>query len=72
MNKDDNFQFDPPLFAKTTEASRLFGLSRTTLYRLRKEYPDFDALTIKVGRDVLFDVPKTYEWFGKHMRFEGE
>lgn len=51
-----------PLMAKTADAVRLFGLSRTTLYRMRRDFPDFKAFTIKTGREILFDVPKVYEW----------
>lgn len=54
-----------PLMAKTSEATRLFGMSRTTLYRLRRDHKDFKALTIKTGRDVLFDVPRVYEWLAR-------
>ena len=52
-----------PLFAKTADAVRLFGVGRTTLYRLRRDHPDFKALTVKTGREVLFDVPMVYKWF---------
>lgn len=55
-----------PLMAKTSEATRLFGMSRTTLYRLRRDHKDFKALTIKTGREVLFDVPRVYEWFQQY------
>lgn len=51
-----------PLMAKTAEATKLFGMSRTKLYRLRRDRKDFKALTIKTGREVLFDVPRVYEW----------
>ena len=62
MNKDDSFQFDPPLFAKTADAERLFGISRVGLYRLRRDHPDFKALTITHGNSVLYDVPEVYKW----------
>lgn len=68
MNPSDTMATLPngtPLIAKTSEATKLFGVSRTTLYRLRKEKPDFKALTIKTGREVLFDVPRVYEWFAQ-------
>ena len=52
-----------PLMAKTAEAVKLFGMSRTTLYRLRRDHRDFRALTVKTGREVLFDVPRVYRWF---------
>lgn len=51
-----------PLFATTKEASRLFGLGRTRLYELRRDHPEFKAMTVKTGREVLFDVPRCYEW----------
>ena len=52
-----------PLIAKTSDAARLFGVARTTLYRLRRDHPDFRELTIKSGREVLYDVPRCYQWF---------
>ena len=58
-----NATSETPLFAKTADAVRLFGVGRTTLYRLRRDHPDFKALTIKTGREVLFDVPMVYKWF---------
>lgn len=60
---DNDFQFDPPLFATTKEASRLFGIGRTKLFEMRKTIPEFNELTIKTGREVLFDVPRVYRWF---------
>lgn len=54
-----------PLLAKTGQASKLFDMSPATLYRLRQRYPDFRALTVKTGKDVLYDVPRCYEWFGQ-------
>lgn len=53
-----------PLLARTADATKIFGLSVSTLQRLRVQYPDFRALTIKTGREVLYDVPKCYKWFG--------
>ena len=52
-----------PLMATTPKAAEIFGRSPKTLYRLRNRYPDFRALTIKTGREVLFDIPRCYEWF---------
>jgi len=52
-----------PLMASTGQAAEIFGVSPGTLYRLRKRYPDFRGLTIKTGREVLYDVPRCYEWF---------
>ena len=51
-----------PLMAKTSEAVKLFGLSRTTLYRLRRDNAEFRDMTIKAGKNVLFDVPGVYRW----------
>lgn len=56
-----------PLLAKTEVAETLFGLSRTTLWKLRRKYPDFKRLTIKTGREVLYDVPRCYDWFQAHL-----
>jgi hypothetical protein len=55
-----------PLMAKTSEATRLFGMSRTTLYRLRRDHKDFNALTITVGGILLFDVPRCYKWLQQY------
>ena len=52
-----------PLFATTKEASRLFGLGRTRLYELRRDHPDLRELTIKTGREILYDVGRCYSWF---------
>ena len=54
---------DMPLMAKTSDAVRLFGLSRTSLYRLRRDHEDFRKLTLRTGRDILFDVNGCYQWF---------
>ena len=50
-----------PLMCDAEEASRLFGISRTTLYGLARQYPDFPAVT--VGRGVRYLVPDMYVWF---------
>lgn len=55
-----------PLMAKTADAVKLFGIGRTRLYELRRDHEDFRALTVKTGKDVLFDVPKVYEWLQQH------
>ena len=55
-----------PLMAKTADAIKLFGLGRTRLYELRRDHEDFRALTVKTGKDILFDVPRCYEWFQQH------
>lgn len=52
-----------PLMAKTSEAAKLFGVGRTTLYKWRRDYPDFNALTVKSNKDVLYDIPRCYQWF---------
>lgn len=54
---------DIPLIANTAKATELFGVGRTTLYKLRRDHKDFREMTIKTGREVLFDVPKVYAWF---------
>ena len=54
---------DMPLVCTTKEAVRLFGVGRTRLYEMRKSNPDFRELTIKSGREILFDVPRVYAWF---------
>ena len=55
--------FTVPLFASTQEVSRLFSIGRTTLYRLRRDHPELQAMTVKTGKQILFNVPKVYEWF---------
>jgi hypothetical protein len=57
---------DMPLMAKTADAAKLFGVGRTTLYKLRRDHHDYRALTIKTGREVLFDVPQAYRWFQQY------
>ena len=54
---------DMPLLAKTSDAVKLFGVGRTTLYRLRRDHKEFRDMTIKTGKNVLFDVPRVYKWF---------
>lgn len=53
---------DMPLFATTKDAARLFGIGRTKLFEMRRDIPEFRALTLKTGKTVLFDVPRTYQW----------
>ena len=55
-----------PLMAKTADAVKLFGIGRTRLYELRRDHEDFRALTVKTGKDTLYDVPKVYEWLQQH------
>ena len=50
-----------PLMCDVDEATRLFGISRTTLYGLAREYPDFPVK--KVGSGVRYLVPDMYAWF---------
>ena len=72
MNGTTN-SFPPvPLFVTTRDAVRLFGIGRTRLYELRRDHDDFRALTIKTGREVLFDVPRVYKWFQDHCGVELE
>lgn len=61
-----------PLFATTKDAAKLFGIGRTRLYELRRDHEDFRALTIKTGRDVLFDTISCYQWFREHCGGELE
>lgn len=56
-----------PLLARTEKAAELFGVSGKTLYRMRVIYPDFGALTVKTGREVLYDIPRCYEWFSRWL-----
>ena len=53
---------DMPLFATTSEAARLFGIGRTKLFEMRRDIPEFRELTLKTGKTVLYDVPRTYQW----------
>lgn len=59
-----------PLIADTARASELFGLSASTLYRLRHSNPGFRALTIKSGKEVLYDIPRLYAWFAGYLGSE--
>lgn len=59
-----------PLMAKTRQEVKIFDMSAATLYRLRQRYPDFAALTVRTGKDVLYDVPRCYEWFGQWLGAE--
>lgn len=56
-----------PLLAKTRKAAQIFDMSAATLYRLRQRYPDFAALTVRTGKDVLYDVPRCYAWFARYL-----
>lgn len=56
-----------PLMAKTPRAAKLFDISERQLRYLRVRYKDLDALTVKVGRDRLWDVPKCYAWFAEYL-----
>jgi hypothetical protein len=51
-----------PLFATTKDAARLFGIGRTKLFEMRRDIPEFRALTLKTGKTVLYDIPRTYQW----------
>lgn len=52
-----------PLFATTTQMAKLFGVGRTKLFELRRNHPELKAMTVKTGRDVLYNVAAVYEWF---------
>ena len=54
-----------PLLAATKQAGAILGMSPATLYRMRVQYPDFRALTIKTGKQVLYDIPRCYAWLGQ-------
>lgn len=56
-----------PLLAKTPRAAALFDVTPRQLYNLRRDYPALAALTLKIGRDVYYDVPKCYAWFGEYL-----
>ena len=53
---------DAPLFASTKDASRLLGIGRTKLFEMRRDIPEFKALTLKTGNTVLYDIPRAYQW----------
>ena len=55
-----------PLFVKAADAVKLFGVGRTTLYKLRRDHKDFDECTIKCGHSVLYDVRLIYAWLQSH------
>ena len=52
---------DTPLMCDADKATKLFGVSRSTLYGLAKTYPDFPAK--HVGHGLRFLVPDLYAWF---------
>lgn len=54
-----------PLLAKTARAVEIFDIPRNQLLKLRRMYPDFPA--VKVGRDVYYDIPRCYAWFGEYL-----
>ena len=56
-----------PLLAKTPRAAEIFDISPRTLFDLRRTNPELNALTIRIGRDVYFDIPRCYEWFGQFL-----
>lgn len=64
--------FTVPLFASTQEVSRLFGVGRTKLWELRRDHPELHAMTIKTGKQILFNVSQTYEWFAQRQGGELE
>jgi len=53
-----------PLGVDAKEAARRFGISETTLYKLRRQEPDFPSY--KVGTAVRFLLPEVYAWFQTH------
>ena len=56
-----------PLLAKTPKAAEIFDISPRTLFDLRRANPELNALTVRIGRDVYFDIPRCYEWFGQFL-----
>lgn len=54
-----------PLAVGTTEAARLLGVSRPTLYQLlnRADFPSF-----RVGGRVLISVSGLQDWIGRQMK----
>lgn len=56
-----------PLLAKTPRAAEIFDVTPRQLYKLRRYYPELAQCTVKVGRDVYYDVPKCYAWFGEFL-----
>lgn len=73
MNEANNQpNFTVPLFASTQEVSRLFGIGRTKLFELRRDHPELKAMTLKTGKQVLYDVPRCYQWFQDHCGGELE
>lgn len=61
------FPPDTPLLAKTPKAAKIFDISPRKLYDLRIAHKELRELTVKIGHDVYYDVPKCYAWFGEHM-----
>lgn len=59
-----------PLGVDGKEAARRFGISKTTLNKLRRQEPDFPCYT--VGKSVRFMIPAMYEWFMSHSTIEME
>lgn len=53
-----------PLGVDAKEAAARFGIGETTLYKLRRQEPDFPSYT--VGKAVRFLVPDLYAWFQTH------
>lgn len=51
---------DTPLLCDVKTAEKILGMSRSTLQELRNKYSDFP--TVKVGRSVLYDIPRIYAW----------
>jgi len=50
-----------PLMCNADEASRLFGISRSKLDKMRRIYADMPVK--KVGGSALYLVPELYAWF---------
>ena len=61
-----------PLMAKTPKAAEIFDISPRQLRNLRSAHKEVAALTVRVGRDMYYDVPAMYEWFRESLGGEIE
>lgn len=74
MEKNVSAQMPPgtPLLAKTSRAAEVFDISPRQLFNLRRYYPELAARTLKIGRDVYYDIPGCYEWFRSFLGMKME
>jgi len=61
-----------PLLAKTPRAAEIFDVSPRQLRNLRLTHKALNQLTMKIGRDVYYDVPAVYGWFSQYRGGEVE